>query len=198
MASRQVLGYQGRRWLLCTTGRKVLPALSLVGPVAYGWRRPRCPCDDAVAVQNCPGEGASCRVLVSTTPSRPWNGLPRGRLRLTCLPRERLLVRPLLLPAMRAAFPPARGGCWPRCAPASAAPLPRLAGAAGGRAALPGRTEHPPPGTSRGCIYQSIALSLRMRRGDDALTYVCDRVQDRASSPVTQHRYNLGGGRCGC
>jgi hypothetical protein len=155
-------GYQGRRWLLCTTGRKVLPALSPVAACGVRVAQASMPCDGAVAVQNCPGEGASCRALVSTTPSRPWNELPRGRPRPRCLPGERSLVRPLLLPALRAASPTARGGCWPRCATVSAASLPGLAGAAGGWAALPGRPALPRgPGHHQHDLSHVIPLSRR-------------------------------------
>jgi hypothetical protein len=111
-------------------------------------RRPRCRHGGAVAVQDCTGEGASCRARVSSTSSKPWNGRSQGLTLPVGPPGNRLIAKPLLAPALRAALPPWCGGCWPRCSAASAVPRAQLAGAAGESAARRGRTKHSPSADS--------------------------------------------------
>jgi hypothetical protein len=112
-------------------------------------RRAWMPGGSGVAVQNCLGEGASCRDRVSFTSSGPWNGSLRGPLRMACpmcLPGELLPAKPLLVHALMAASSPLSGRCWPRRTLAWAAFRAGPAGVAGGWTGPPGWIRRPSSG----------------------------------------------------
>ena len=96
--------------VLCTPGRGFLPAPPLTAGLSRSGAQASTPGGGAVAVQDRTGEGTSCRVQVSSTLSRPWNGRPRGPVRLArpvCPPGKRVIAKPPLPPAPMAAPPPA-------------------------------------------------------------------------------------------
>ena len=109
--------------VLCTPGRGFLPAPPLTAGLSRSGAQASTPGGGAVAVQDRTGEGTSCRVQVSSTLSRPWNGRPRGPLRVArpgCPPGKRVIAKPPLPPAPMGAPLRSSGGWWRRCSAALA------------------------------------------------------------------------------
>ena len=91
--------------------------------------------------QDRPGEGASCHERVRCISSPPSTGRPQAA-GPGCRPGVSPLTRPPLRAVPAAACSCAHGGCWPRCAVASA----EVAGGAPGSARRRRRTDHSPAG----------------------------------------------------
>ena len=132
--------YLGRPLAPLSCWEEFLPAPLVTAGLSRSGAQASTPGGGGVAVQDGTGEGASCRVRVSSTLSRPWNGRPPGPLPLArpvCPPGKRVIAKPPPLPAPR----PLSGGCWRWCSAAWASRRARPPGAAGDSAAPLGRTD---------------------------------------------------------